>query len=154
VDAAIREVCPEEIRYMNTLMQIRRLKLPPEHQPILKAFTTGWFQSLADEPESEIVFGSAGGRVPGGARHVAKTPAEFKTLDEPQIIKITMNFRIREVDANHCVLTTETRVYAAGPNMLHGFAAYWRMIYPGSSLIRRMWLHAIKLRAEREIPGV
>jgi len=28
------------------------------------------------------------------------------------------------------------------------FAAYWRMIYPGSALIRVMWLRAIRLRAE------
>jgi hypothetical protein len=26
--------------------------------------------------------------------------------------------------------------------------AYWRVIYPGSALIRRMWLRAVRLRAE------
>jgi hypothetical protein len=59
-----------------------------------------------------------------------------------------MNFRIQELDGAHCRLTTETLVYAAGFHLVHGFAAYWRMIYPGSSLIRHMWLRAIKLRAE------
>jgi hypothetical protein len=28
------------------------------------------------------------------------------------------------------------------------FAIYWRRIHPGSDIIRRMWLRAIKLRAE------
>jgi len=28
------------------------------------------------------------------------------------------------------------------------FQLYWRVIYPGSALIRRMWLRAIKQRAE------
>lgn len=28
------------------------------------------------------------------------------------------------------------------------FAAYWRLIYPGSALIRRMWLEALKRHAE------
>ncbi len=28
------------------------------------------------------------------------------------------------------------------------FACYWRVIYPGSALIRRMWLRAVKKRAE------
>jgi hypothetical protein len=28
------------------------------------------------------------------------------------------------------------------------FAAYWRVIYPGSALIRRMWLRAIARRTE------
>jgi len=27
------------------------------------------------------------------------------------------------------------------------FAAYWRLIYPGSALIRRSWLRAIRQRA-------
>jgi hypothetical protein len=30
------------------------------------------------------------------------------------------------------------------------FGAYWRVIYPGSSLIRYMWLRAIKKRAEAQ----
>jgi hypothetical protein len=64
------------------------------------------------------------------------------------MLKIVMNFRIEEGDATHCTLSTETRVYAVGRDVLRGFAAYWKMIYPGSSLIRRMWLRAIKLRAE------
>jgi len=28
------------------------------------------------------------------------------------------------------------------------FAVYWRIIHPGSDIIRRMWLRAVKLRAE------
>jgi hypothetical protein len=59
-----------------------------------------------------------------------------------------MNLRIEEAEAGHCLLTTETRVYAVGPQVVRGFATYWRLIYPGSALIRRMWLRAIKLRAE------
>jgi hypothetical protein len=31
------------------------------------------------------------------------------------------------------------------------FAAYWRVIYPGSALIRRMWLRAVKRRAESPV---
>ena len=73
---------------------------------------------------------------------------EFKAPHQGEFVKIVMNFRIEEMDATHCPLTTETRVYAAGPQVVRGFAAYWRMIYPGSALIRRMWLRAIKLRAE------
>jgi len=33
------------------------------------------------------------------------------------------------------------------------FAAYWRVIYPGSALIRVMWLRAIKQRAEAASGG-
>jgi len=40
-----------------------------------------------------------------------------------------------------------TRVFASGPAARRRFAAYWRVIYPGSALIRRMWLRAIERRA-------
>jgi hypothetical protein len=48
------------------------------------------------------------------------------------------------------VLTTETRVYATDAATRKRFALYWRVIYPGSALIRVMWLRAIRNRAERE----
>jgi hypothetical protein len=40
-------------------------------------------------------------------------------------------------------------VFANSPWARRGFAAYWRVIYPGSALIRRMWLRAIARRATR-----
>jgi hypothetical protein len=40
-------------------------------------------------------------------------------------------------------------VFATDPASCRRFAVYWRVIYPGSALIRRMWLRAIRLRAER-----
>jgi hypothetical protein len=147
VDSAIRTVRQEEIRFFKTLTTIRGIyNKAHEGRPILESFTSGWFLLLADEPDREIVFGQ-GGSVRGGRRR-RLTAGEFKAFPPGQLIKIVMNFRIQEVDATHCSLTTETRVYAAGPQALHGFATYWRMIYPGSALIRRMWLRAIKLRAE------
>jgi hypothetical protein len=101
---------------------------------------------LADDPGREIVFGRAATRWGEGEGGWA---AETSNAFPPgPLVKIAMNFRIQEVDATHCMLTTETRVYAAGPHVLRGFATYWRMIYPGSSLIRREWLRAIQRRAE------
>jgi hypothetical protein len=137
-------VAPEEILFFKTLMRIRFLNAPPERRPVLETFTAGTFRLLAEDSGREIVFGRAGdGRT---ARKL--TAEEFKTLHSAPLIKTVMNFRIEDVDATHCSLTTETRVYAVGPQALRGFAAYWRMIYPGSALIRRMWLRAIKMRAE------
>ena len=42
----------------------------------------------------------------------------------------------------------ETRVHATDAPTKRKFAAYWRTIYPGSALIRVMWLRAIRRRAE------
>lgn len=146
VYSAIRAVRPEEIRFFKTLMWIRGLpqSMATEHRPILENFTAGSFLVLADDPGREIVIGRAGDGH-GGRRLAAE---EFKTSHQAPLVKIVMNFRIEDVDATHCGLATETRVYAAGTHVLRGFATYWRMIYPGSALIRRMWLRAIKLRAE------
>jgi hypothetical protein len=151
VDAAIRAVQPEEIRFFKTLTRIRTLgkSMAPEGRPILESFTAGAFLVLADDPGREIVIGR-GGDARGRRVLVAE---EFKAFHPAPLVKIVMNFRIQEVDATHCLLTTETRVYAAGMHVLRGFATYWRMIYPGSALIRRMWLRAIKLRAEAPADG-
>lgn len=147
VYSAIRTVTPEEIRFFQTLMRMRFLNAPPEHRPILEAFTAGTFVLLAEDPGREIVFGRAGdGR--GGGRLAAQ---EFQAFHPAPLVKIAMNFRIEDVDATHSSLTTETRVYAVGTQPLRGFATYWRMIYPGSALIRRMWLRAIKQRAEASV---
>ena len=146
VDAAIRAVRPEEIRFFKTLTWIRTLgkSMAPEGRPILASFTAGAFVLLAEDPGREIVIGR-GGNAMGGKLWAAE---EFRAFHPAPLVKIVMSFRIQEVDATHCLLTTETRVYAAGTHVLRGFATYWRMIYPGSALIRRMWLRAIKLRAE------
>jgi hypothetical protein len=76
------------------------------------------------------------------------TPDEFQNFREAPLAKIAMNFRLVERDAAHCTVITETRVYAGGAPAVRRFAAYWRAIYPGSALMRHMWLRAIKVRVE------
>lgn len=144
--SAIRTVAPEEIRFFRALTSIRFGKLlAADRRPVLDSFTGGWFLMLADNPGREIVIGHAG----NGRGRSTRTVEGFKALKDAPFLKVAMSFRIEDVDATHCTVATETRVYACGTHVLRGFAAYWRMIYPGSVLIRRMWLRAIKLRAER-----
>ena len=133
---------PEEILFYRTLTWIRGsgkrspagILNAPGDRPILETFTSGAFLPLAEDPDREIVFGRGG----DGRGEWQLTAEKFKALHRAPLLKIVMNFRIQKVDATHCSLTTETRVYAAGPQVLRGFATYWRMIYPGSALIRRM----------------
>ena len=63
-------------------------------------------------------------------------------------VNAAMNFQIAPSGDGSSDLTTETRVFAVDAQATRAFAAYWRMIYPGSALIRIMWLRAIRLRAE------
>ena len=59
-----------------------------------------------------------------------------------------MNFHVTDEGGGVSRLVTQTRVAASDAAAERRFAAYWRVIYPGSAFIRRMWLRAIKARAE------
>jgi hypothetical protein len=43
-------------------------------------------------------------------------------------------------------------VFASDASARRRFAIYWRLIYPGSALIRRMWLRAIEKRVIAAAP--
>jgi hypothetical protein len=59
-----------------------------------------------------------------------------------------MNFRVTDEGKGWTRVTTQTRVVATDAAASRRFAVYWRIIYPGSAFIRRMWLAAIARRAE------
>jgi hypothetical protein len=65
------------------------------------------------------------------------------------VVLATMNFLVAPAKDGGSTVTTETRVHASDPAALRKFGVYWRLIHPGSDIIRRMWLRAIARRAER-----
>ncbi len=153
---AIKEVTADEILLFRTLTWLRRLGRPgresilnaPERLPLLEVATRTSFLLLAEEPEREVVVGTLV-LAPAGVQITAQpTPDDFKALDASGFAKATMNFRLEDLGTDTCIVTTETRVYATDASARCRFAAYWRVIYPGSAFIRRMWLRAIKRRAE------
>jgi hypothetical protein len=163
VYAALKQVTAEEILFFHTLVWLRRLGRPgpesilnpPPGTPLLEMATKTTFIVLAEEPNQEIVVGTLVAAPRGWRPHGKRTPEAFKALlasQQPGFVVAAMNFRLEDCDAaaGPCtLLTTETRVYATDASSRRAFARYWRVIYPGSSLIRRMWLRAIKKRAER-----
>src|SRR5712692_1012830 len=157
---AIQEVTANEILLFRTLTWLRRLGQPgpesildaPERLPLLEVATRTSFLLLAEEPEREVVVGTLVGAPAGVRIKKQPTPDDFKAVDAPGFAKATMNFRLQEAGADTWIVTTETRVYATDAVARRRFAAYWRVIYPGSALIRRMWLRAIKHRAEAPDP--
>ncbi|HEV7517478.1 MAG TPA: hypothetical protein VGR07_14350 [Thermoanaerobaculia bacterium] len=76
------------------------------------------------------------------------SPAGFAALDRPGYAKAAINFRVEDDGNGWSRLVTETRVYATDASARRRFATYWRIIVPGSALIRRMWLAAVRDRAE------
>jgi hypothetical protein len=156
VYAAIQQVSADEIPLFRTLTWIRRAGRPtppgilnaPQHQPLLGVASRTSFLLLAEEPDREIVLGTAV-LVPGGWRPMKRPTSEhFKELHAPGFALASMNFLLESSSPTTCLVTTETRVYATDRASVRKFARYWRVIYPGSALIRRMWLRAIKRRAE------
>jgi hypothetical protein len=154
---AMRHVTAGEIRFFRILTWLRSPRLsgskrresilnPSGEQPILDVATRSGFAVLAEQPGREIVVGTL---VVVPERPDVSWPEEFATLDRPGYAKAAMNFRVSDEGGGWTRLTTETRVDATDASARRRFAAYWRVIYPGSAFIRRMWLDAIRRRAER-----
>ena len=79
------------------------------------------FRYMVNDPPREIVLG----------------------IDIAPEIFAAMNFLL-----DGSLLSTETRVFAKTARAKRRFALYWFAIRAGSGLIRRMWLRAIRKRAE------
>jgi hypothetical protein len=159
VFAAIRDVSAGEITLFRALTWIRRggsagkesiLNAPP-NEPILAVAMRSGFMKLAEDADREIVLGTLVVAPRGWRLQKDKQPApeDFKALHAPGFGLAAMNFRIEDTASGDTVLTTETRVYATDDATRRKFAGYWRLIYPGSALIRVMWLRAIRARAEK-----
>jgi hypothetical protein len=150
----MRSVTSADIRFFRTLTTIRRLgRSGPEHilnapatRPILDVALRTTFVLLAHDPPRELVIGTV----------VIKPPAapEIRSRDAflasamPGFARAAMNFHLQRVNDRNTRLTTETRVHATDARSKRRFVVYWRLIYPGSALIRREWLRAIARRAE------
>lgn len=154
---AVRTVPANEIALFETFTWIRRFGQPgqesimnaPEHQPILDVATKTGFLLLHDRPPHEVVVGVVVVAPPGTRRPQEFGAADFKQLTLPGFAKATMNFRIEEAGAGASRLITETRVFATDRTALRRFTPYWRIVFPGSAILRVTWLRAIKARAER-----
>jgi hypothetical protein len=154
---AIKLVAADDVLLFRTLTWLRRFGRPgpesilnsPPGKPLLEVAVRTSFLLLAEEPDREIVVGTLV-MAPRGWRPAAEPSiAGFQQLfHEPGFVVAAMNFRLEDAGAGITLITTETRIYATDDASRRRFARYWRVIYPGSALIRRMWLRAIARRAQ------
>lgn len=150
---ALTQVRADEILLFRTLTWIRRGgQAVPEgilnassQRPLLDVATRSGFIYLANDAPKEIVLGTV--VVAPRGKHVDLTPQSFKTPLPPGFALAAMNFVVSPEGQNASRVTTETRVFASSASARRSFAVYWRMIYPGSAIIRRMWLRAVQHRA-------
>ena len=158
---SIMEITPASIPLFHALFVIRNLPALLRgkaeqsfagSRPILEQMLNTGFVSLAEETDRELVVGTVGQfwRITGGPLKLADA-REFLAFDRPDYVKAAMNFSVQEDQGcGSTTLRTETRVHIPDPSARRKFAAYWVMIRWGSGLIRRMWLRAIRQRAEKE----
>jgi hypothetical protein len=157
---AIHAVRADDIFLFRTLIAIRRcgqdgpesILNAPEQKPILDVATQTTFVLLTEEPARELVIGTVVAAPPQGRASGRLAPELFQRKLQPGVALATMNFLVAPDDRGGSIVSTETRIYANNKAAARRFAIYWRVIHPGSDIIRRMWLRAIKQRAEGAIP--
>ncbi len=154
----IKAVTSAELPIMRTLLAIRALpalvggrrglRLGGAH-PLVESAIQAGFILLGEVPDQELVLGAVGQpwKVGGGGRTMIATAADYQLFSWPGYVKMATNFFLQE-SADTVILRTETRIHATDVAARRAFGWYWRVIYPGSALIRREWLRAIRRRAE------
>jgi hypothetical protein len=159
VMAAVQAVTAREIRLFATLNWIRGFRASrlralgvadPAGIPVLEMAARAGFVELV-RGEREVVWSvvgrfwwASGGRVGG-----VHDEASFVAFAQPGTAKAAVDFRIEDETDAWCRLRTETRIQAVDAHARRRFKLYWFFVHPGSALMRRMWLRAVRRRAER-----
>jgi hypothetical protein len=149
---AIRQSTFGDMKSLVTLLRIRGAALRIndtggflQDKRVLDAFSASGY--LFGGSEHEIVMA-------GGANVRAKRPLEVRTLQEfadyrePGAIKMAFDLNAEDAGGGWSTISTETRVLALDDATRSGMGRYWRLIVPGSGLLRIQWLEGIKKRAE------
>ena len=136
---AMRAVTLAEMPVARVLMRLRGLGASGARPVLEEALRS--FSVLAEEPGHELVLGVVGR--PWRPRGGQRPDADFASFAEPGYAKMALAFRL---DGNR--LSTETRVLLTDARSWRAFRCYWLVVRPFSDLIRRVWLRAIRQRAE------
>ena len=148
--AEVLRMRPRDVPVMVGLMAIRRLPalasgsraLRLDCRPVVEQLERAGFVRLT-HTQHELVLGAVG-RFWRPSGDVRRIPAErFVDFTEPGWGKAAVNFRVARVDGR-TLLSTETRVLGTDAAARRKFRCYWRLIYPGSAVIRVAWLRAIR----------
>ena len=118
---------------------------PSADRPLLDVALGTGFLLLREDEGRELVVGML---VCCGKPKPATSADEFLARSG-SLARAVMNFHVVDEGDGTTRLVTETRISASDAEAERRFAIYWRVISPGSAFIRRMWLRAIRDRAER-----
>ncbi len=124
----------------------RRLVRPSNLlRPSLARIEHFGFVLLEASPPREIIFGITGRFWTLSAEIQRIAPDRFRDALSTGLAQAVWNFRVTEASGG-AELSTETRVRCADVHTFRQFRRYWRLVAPGSGLIR----HAILRQVRRE----
>jgi hypothetical protein len=156
--AALQAVTLDELAAYPILMTVRNAAMgrawsrpqgpPPAIIAVFSDPRSGYV--LIERNEREMVFGGVGlVRYTGERPPILSSPSAFTSFDRRGCAKVAFNLKVDDAGAGWTTLSTETRLLALDPESRRTVAAYWRLIYPGSGMLRTMWLQAARDRAEK-----
>lgn len=156
VDQALRAATPGEMPLLRALFGLRSLPArvarrpgiaAARERPLLDQLAGLGFNVLSERPVVLGLVDQPWKATGGETVHLAHAE-DFAAFECPGFVKAALDFRCTPVTAG-TRLETETRVRATDPATRRRFGRYWRVIRPGSGLVRRSWLRGVKRRAER-----
>jgi hypothetical protein len=148
---AIRQSTFADMKSLVTLLKVRQAFLREpfraadfQDKRILAAFSASGFLSGGSEREILVCWA-----VNTRAMRLAEAHnlQELAADRDQGTIKTGIDFNVEDAGGGWSTVSAETRVAAFG-DAGRGMARYWRLIVPGSGLLRRQWLDGIKRRAE------
>jgi hypothetical protein len=150
---AIRQSTFGDMKSLVTLLKIRGAALrTPFHDTgdlqdrrVLGAFSSSGY--LFGGSEHEIAMFEVW-NVRANRRPEVRTLQEIADYREQGAVKMAFDFNVEDAGGGWSTISTETRVLALGDSTRRGMGRYWRLIVPGSGLLRLQWLEGIKKRAE------
>jgi hypothetical protein len=152
---AVRQSTFADMKSLGALLRIRGavLRAPSndngdlEKKQIFDSFSEAGY--ILGGSDHEIVMCGAW-NAKANQRPDIRTLHDFAAYREQGAVKMAYDFTVEDAGSGWSTLSTETRVAATDDVTRRGMGRYWRLIVPGSGLLRRQWLDGIKQRAESE----
>ncbi len=135
--------CVRHPREMWTRLRRSRAERRVPSFGLLQVFTI-----LEEAPGQEIVLGLTGRFWTLSGALVSTQAATFRGAVPPGLARAAWSFRLVDVQSSRTQLVTETRVRCGDETTRRSFLRYWRVIAPGSGVLRRSMLSTVRRRAE------
>jgi hypothetical protein len=147
---AVEEVSFSDIRGFQTLMSLRAMRrVEAKPRPVLASMTgPGAGFALLARTDGEFVAGNVGRPWKNERPAPVRSAEEFRSFAGPGYAKVAFNMRVEPAEPGWCKVITETRVLATDADAREAFTRYWRVVYPGSALMRVLWLDAVQRRLQ------